>query len=104
MYDEIEKNPATKTSIDAIEALRDASSSRSEAVECPIAAAPASATAAPSGPTPIDGVWQASFTEEELAASPSLYDAGEINDGNWGDSTLTFDGAGRVTFEQTIRR
>ena len=34
-----------------------------------------------------------------FAESPLLYDAGEINDQNWGDLTLTFD-RGRVTFTQ----
>jgi TRAP-type transport system periplasmic protein len=41
------------------------------------------------GPTPLDGTYQTSFTRDELAASP-LVEAGEINDGNWGDMTLTF--------------
>jgi TRAP-type C4-dicarboxylate transport system substrate-binding protein len=50
-------------------------------------------------PASIDGVYRASFTREELARSPLLYNSSEINDDNWGELTLTFDG-GRVTFEQ----
>ena len=50
-------------------------------------------------PSPLDGVYRASFTREELARSPLLYESGEINDENWGDLTLTFD-EGHVTFEQ----
>jgi TRAP-type C4-dicarboxylate transport system substrate-binding protein len=50
-------------------------------------------------PGSIDGVYRASFTREELASSPLLYESGEINDENWGELTLTFD-QGRVTFEQ----
>ena len=50
-------------------------------------------------PSPLDGVYRASFTREELARSPLLYESGEINDENWGELTLTFD-EGRVTFEQ----
>jgi TRAP-type C4-dicarboxylate transport system substrate-binding protein len=48
-------------------------------------AEPPAATAA----SKLDGVYQTSFTKAELAASPLLYDAGEINDENWGDLTLT---------------
>ena len=49
--------------------------------------------------TLLDGVYRTSFTRGELADSPLLYDADEINDRNWGDFTLTFD-RGRVTFAQ----
>jgi hypothetical protein len=47
----------------------------------------------------LDGVYRTSFTRHELVTSPLLYDAGEINDQNWGDFTLTFD-RGRVTYTQ----
>ena len=50
-------------------------------------------------PSPLDGVYRASFTREELARSPLLDESGEINDENWGGLTLTFD-EGHVTFEQ----
>ena len=50
-------------------------------------------------PSPLDGVYRANFTREELARSPLLDESGEINDENWGDLTLTFD-EGHVTFEQ----
>jgi hypothetical protein len=39
--------------------------------------------------TPIDGVWMASWTKDELAAS-TLLQHGEFNDYNWGQLTLTF--------------
>ena len=52
------------------------------AVEAPAAANTAA--------TPIDGVWTATWTREELAASP-LLTGGELNDENWGQYTLTFD-------------
>jgi hypothetical protein len=51
------------------------------------------------GPTPLDGTWKTSFTKAELIASPLLTDNGEINDGNWGDMTMTFD-HGRFTSTQ----
>jgi len=34
--------------------------------------------------SPIVGTYTTSFTKDELVGSPHLYDAGEINDGNWG--------------------
>ena len=54
---------------------------------------------AESKPAPLEGVYRASLTREELARSPLLYDPDEINDENWGELTLTFD-EGRVTFQQ----
>jgi hypothetical protein len=56
--------------------------------------APSLATAA------IDGVYKTSFTRDELASSALLVDADEINDGNWGDFTMTF-ADGRVSYVQS---
>jgi TRAP-type C4-dicarboxylate transport system substrate-binding protein len=50
--------------------------------------------------SPIEGTYATSFTRDELAASPLLYDPTEANDGNWGDFSLAFDGDGRVVFTQ----
>jgi TRAP-type C4-dicarboxylate transport system substrate-binding protein len=36
----------------------------------------------------LEGTYVTSFSEQELAESPLLMDAGEINDENWGDFTL----------------
>jgi hypothetical protein len=52
--------------------------------------------AASTGPTPVDGVWTASWTFDDLKSSSLLYDNGELNDGNWGEETLTF-GAGQFS-------
>jgi hypothetical protein len=41
------------------------------------------------GVTPIDGVWSATWTYQELKDSPLLYE-GELNDENWGTYTMTF--------------
>jgi TRAP-type transport system periplasmic protein len=49
--------------------------------------------------TRVDGVYRTSFTRDDLVQSPLLMDAGEINDENWGDFTLTLDRGG-VTFTQ----
>jgi hypothetical protein len=50
--------------------------------------------------TPLIGTFATSFTQQELADSPLLYDGGEINLENWGDLTISFDAGGRVTFTQ----
>ena len=50
--------------------------------------------------SPLVGTYKTSFTKEELATSPQLYDKGEVNVENWGDLTLTFDPDGNVTFTQ----
>ena len=55
--------------------------------------------AANAAATPVDGVWTATWTRDELAASPFL-ENGELNDENWGKYTLTFD-HGKVTAAQT---
>ena len=95
VIDELEKDPGTKATIAAIAALR--GSAKTEAFgPC----SQASASGAPAGgPTALDGIWKTSFTTDELAASPLLYDAGEANDGNSGDLTITF-ANGRVTSTQ----
>ncbi|MEO6059113.1 MAG: hypothetical protein ABIQ05_03970 [Candidatus Limnocylindria bacterium] len=69
-------------------------SASSEPSHAATATAVASATATET--SPLDGTYQTSFTGDELAASPFLEDAGEINNYNWGEFTLTFSG-GRVT-------
>lgn len=53
-----------------------------------------------SGKTALDGTWQATFTKQELAASPLLIDSSEINDENWGTLTLSFN-RGSATFMVT---
>lgn len=63
-----------------------------------MATTPASVSASPTT-TPLDGKWSTSFTRDELAASPLLIDAEEVNDENWGEQTLTLQD-GQVTFTQ----
>jgi len=62
------------------------------------ATTPASGSASPTT-TPLDGKWSTSFTRDELAASPLLTDAEELNDQNWGEQTLTLQD-GQVSFTQ----
>jgi hypothetical protein len=49
--------------------------------------------------TPIDGVWTATWTYDDLKNSPLLVQI-DLNDENWGDVTMTFD-HGLGTFAQT---
>lgn len=67
--------------------------------ERPPTAAPKAAPLA----TPLDGVWTTKFSYDELASSSLLYDPQEVNDGNWGDFTFTFDQGG-FTFNQENSR
>ena len=61
-------------------------------------------TMAPSATaSPIDGVWSASWTYEDLQSGP-LLDSGELNDENWGDFTLTIDHGQMSTTEVNLRK
>ena len=94
VIDQLETDPGVKSTIESIASLR--GSIGTDVFSC-------SATAANPTPPPdatlLDGTWTTSFTKAELIASPLLADQGEINDGNWGDWTLTF-GNGRVSYTQ----
>ena len=99
VYDRIERNAQTRSLLQQIQAMKH---------ETPVTATPDAPACSPSKPAtgpanqqaaPLDGVYRTSFTREELANSPLLYDGGEINDENWGDFTLSFE-HGRVTLAQ----
>jgi hypothetical protein len=68
-------------------------------------APPAESTTSPSAAaaTEVDGTWSTTFSQAELARSPLLYDADEVNDENWGHFTLTV-GDGTFTLEQSNAR
>ena len=87
VYDEIQKDPGTKATIDAIEALRAASTAEPEAVECSVAASSPAPEAA-AVVSPIDGTWRVCYTLEELMAAGA--DQGENQPGNAGCGTKTF--------------
>ncbi|MEA2675460.1 MAG: hypothetical protein QOI92_2652 [Chloroflexota bacterium] len=97
VIDEMSKDPATKATIDAILALRGQTDVPDVVAPCPKAAPSPSLN---TGPTLLDGTWKTSFTKADLVASPLLTDSGEINDGNWGDFTMTF-GHGKFTSTQS---
>jgi TRAP-type C4-dicarboxylate transport system substrate-binding protein len=95
VYAELEKSAATKAVIEAVRGMRGTTTAPEGVAPCP--GRPAQPT--PAGSSPIDGTWTTSFSKEELANSSLLYDAGEINDENWGTLTLTL-GDGRFAFKQ----
>jgi TRAP-type C4-dicarboxylate transport system substrate-binding protein len=95
--DEMAKDPATKETIDAILALRGPVDAPDVLAPCPQSAPSASPN---SGPTALDGTWKTSYTKAELISSPFLDDPGTVNDGNWGDFTMTFRN-GRFSSTQT---
>ena len=104
VYEEIEKDPSTKATIDSIRGLKASLDATPETITCGAAAHPSASTAiAPADviDSPIVGTYATSFTRTELAASPLLYDKGELNNGNWGDLTLAFGRDGRVTMTQS---
>lgn len=91
VYDEIEKDPGTKATIEAIDALRASTDATSDVANC--SAASASPTAEPVTPpavvSPIDGTWAVCFTHDEfLAAGP--IEEGEDRPDNVGCFNSTF--------------
>ena len=94
VVDELEKDPGTKATIDAIASLRS-----STPPDVFAACGQTAASAPPLGnATALEGTWTTTYTKAELSASPFV-DASEINDENWGDFTMTF-ANGRVSYTQ----
>jgi TRAP-type C4-dicarboxylate transport system substrate-binding protein len=99
VYRQLERNAVTRSLLQQIRMMKH---------QTPATAAPHAPTCSPSDSaaaagdrkaTVLDGVYRTSFTQEELANSPYLVDRGEVQAGNWGEFTLTFD-HGRVTLDQ----
>jgi TRAP-type transport system periplasmic protein len=99
VYDKLEANAETRSSLQRILAMKHQTRAASTPDNPRCSPSSAAAGGADQKATALDGVYRTSFTREELAKSPLLTDPGEINDQNWGDLTLTFD-RGRVTFTQ----
>jgi TRAP-type C4-dicarboxylate transport system substrate-binding protein len=75
VYDEIEKDPGTKATIEAIEALRTSTGATLDVLNC--SAASAIPTAEPVTPpavvSPIDGTWAVCYNHDEfIAAGPGI--------------------------------
>ncbi len=100
VLDQLATDAIAAEAIEAIAALKRTIAPAAGAIACGSASVPATVIEAATGPTPIDGTYVTHLSFEELANSPLLYDAGEVNDGNWGDITFTFD-AGTFTVKLT---
>jgi hypothetical protein len=87
VYRMLESDPSTKAYISQITAMRQATGGSPSTVTCPPQAVPAGqiTTAA----TPLDGTWQVTFTEQELAAAGAASDELLPSQGNWGRFTFT---------------
>jgi hypothetical protein len=99
IYDQLERDAETKSFLQRILAMKHETRAASTPDNPRCSPSSAAAGGVTRKVTALDGVYRTSFTREELVKSPLLVDAGEINDENWGDLTLTFD-HGRVTFIQ----
>ena len=93
VYAEIERGAGNAAALREIETIKGGAAPDAPACE----PTKTSAAGAAGRSTPIDGVYRTSFSKQELAHSPYLTDAGEINDGNWGVLTLRLT-HGRMTF------
>jgi TRAP-type C4-dicarboxylate transport system substrate-binding protein len=103
VYDKLEANAETRSSLQQILAMKHETRAASTPDNPRCSPASVGTSAGTGGAseeaTALDGVYRTSFTREELAKSPLLADPGEIRDDNWGDFTLTFE-RGRVIFTQ----
>jgi TRAP-type transport system periplasmic protein len=95
VYDAIERGAGNRTALERIEELK--GDSQPDVLSCTRRenSSPQPTQAA----TELEGNYRTSVSEEELTASPLLTDAGEINDENWGDLTLSFSD-GRIRYTQ----
>jgi TRAP-type C4-dicarboxylate transport system substrate-binding protein len=99
VYDKLQANAETRSFLQRILAMKHETRAASTPDNPRCSPSSAAAGGVTQKVTALDGVYRTSFTREELAQSPLLTDAGEINDQNWGDFTVTFD-RGRVIFTQ----
>jgi len=84
VYQMIERSPGNAEAIAQIRELK--GDAEPDTVSCRATSEPAS-----DGQTPqaeLEGTFRTTLTEDELANSPLLSDAGEVTDENWGELTL----------------
>jgi TRAP-type C4-dicarboxylate transport system substrate-binding protein len=87
VYRTLESNPSTKAFINQIAAMRQAAGDPPSTVTCPAAAA----TGGIAGAAAIlQGTWQVTYTQSELAAAGASSAELDPSAGNWGHFTLTF--------------
>jgi TRAP-type C4-dicarboxylate transport system substrate-binding protein len=97
VYDKLEGNAGTRSMLRQILTMDHETHANPHAPSCsPADSAP---TAVVETRSRLDGTYRTSFTRAELASSPLLMDAGEVQDSNWGEFIMTLD-RGRVTVDQ----
>jgi TRAP-type C4-dicarboxylate transport system substrate-binding protein len=98
VYRMIERSPGNAEAVAKIRELK--GDAEPDTVDCGGTSEPAS-DAQPPEPE-LEGTFRTTLTEDELASSPLLYDAGEVNDENWGELTLELsDGKVRYAAENS---
>jgi len=87
VYRALESNPSTRVFIQEITTMRQAAGGAPGSVTCP---APGATGGNSGAATVLQGTWQVTYTESELAAAGA--DPSELlpSEGNWGHYTLTF--------------
>jgi len=93
VYRMIERGPGNAEALARIRELREGT--EPDTVECAGATEPVSGEQ--DAKTELEGTFRTTLTEDELANSPLLYDAGEVNDENWGELNLKLSN-GRVRY------
>jgi TRAP-type C4-dicarboxylate transport system substrate-binding protein len=100
VYDELEKDPGTRATIMAIEALRASLRAPADTLTCDRPTREPPPASGMQVNSPIVGTWTTSFTRDALEASP-LTDLQELLfDETWGDFTLVLGPDGRMTLRQ----
>jgi Bacterial extracellular solute-binding protein, family 7 len=84
VYRMIERGPGNAEALAKIRELK--GDAQPDTVDCGDTSKPASDSQPPE--MELEGTFRTTLTEDELANSPLLYDAGEVNDENWGELTL----------------
>ena len=98
VYRMIERGPGNAEALAKIRELK--GDAQPDTVDCGDTSKPASDAEPPE--TELEGTFRTMLTEDELADSPLLGDAGEVNDENWGELTLELsDGKVRYTAENS---
>jgi TRAP-type C4-dicarboxylate transport system substrate-binding protein len=88
VYRAIERSAGNNAALKRIQDLK--GDAQPDVLSCPHQLTPSPRPTPAAGE--LEGTYRTSFSETELANSPILLDAGEINDHNWGEFTLHFSG------------
>lgn len=93
VYRMIERSPGNAEAVAKIRELK--GDAEPDTVDC--AGTSEAAADGQTAEAELEGTFQTTLTEDELANSPLLYEPGEVNDENWGELTLELSG-GRARY------